>query len=180
MAARGAVEGLALAGGMACVLRPTLADDRVWCAAVAASTPCLAVRRVGHREWGLRPQTSPPTEMGIVACQGTAEGAPIGYGSSAIRALSNPLSGRWFGCPGAGSIRARDRLGVPGKALMSQCQHAKPLQRERGPENGYPDRLPAHDLNEQRTTNNGLNHPSCPQAVNFRLAFAQQALQDLG
>ena len=75
--------------------------------------PCLAVRRVGHREWGLRPQTPPPTEMGIVACQGTAEVAPIGYGSSAIQALSNPLSGRWFGCPGAGPIRACHRLGVP-------------------------------------------------------------------
>jgi hypothetical protein len=26
--------------------------------------------------------------------------------------------------------------------LMSQCPYANPVQRERGPENGYPDRLP--------------------------------------
>ena len=29
--------------------------------------PALADRRVGHREWGLRPQTPPLTEVGGVA-----------------------------------------------------------------------------------------------------------------
>ena len=58
---------LALAGGVVRVLRPTLADYRFGCVAVAASMRCLAGCRVGNREWGLRPQTPPPTKMGMLA-----------------------------------------------------------------------------------------------------------------
>jgi hypothetical protein len=40
------------------------------------------------------------------------------------------------------------------KVLMRRRQRANPWTRERGPQNGYPDRLPRQGLNEQRTTNN--------------------------
>ena len=66
---------LALAGGVVRVLRPTLADHRFGCVAVAASTPGLVCCLVGNRKWGLRPQTPPPAEMGVVAGDGTAKGA---------------------------------------------------------------------------------------------------------
>jgi hypothetical protein len=61
-----------------------------------------------------------------------------------FRAAPNPLCGRWFGCPGAGPIRACHRLGVPAEVLMIRRQRANPWARERGPENGYPDRLPVN------------------------------------
>jgi hypothetical protein len=57
------------------------------------------------------------------------------------------LLGWWFGCPGAGPIRACHRLGKSATVLMNECLHADAVQRERGPENGYPDRRPAKDLN---------------------------------
>jgi len=58
---------LALAGGVVRVLRPTLAGGCLWRFEVAASIRYLVGRRVGNREWGLRPRTPPPTEMGVVA-----------------------------------------------------------------------------------------------------------------
>ena len=96
-------DDLALAGGVVCVLRPTLAGAYLWLVDVTASTPCLARHCVGNREWGLRPQTPPPTEMS----------------ASAVPAVPNPLPGRWFGCPGADPIRACHREGAPTTALMS-------------------------------------------------------------
>ena len=59
--------------------------------------------------------------------------------SVAVPAIPSPLPGRWFGCPGAGTICACHRLFTPNTVLMSQSQFANPVQRERGPENGYPD-----------------------------------------
>ena len=126
------LDVLALAGGVVRVLQPTLADFYLWLVDVTASTPFLAGHCVGNREWGLRPQTPPPTEMSVLA----APAAP------------NPLSGRWFGCPGAGPIRAGHRVGGPTTALMSGCLRADPLGRERGPENGHPDRLPVQCFSE--------------------------------
>ena len=70
-----AVVYLALAGGVVRVLRPTLADGCLWRVGSTALTPCLVDHRVGNREWGLRPRTPPPTEMGVVAHDGTAKGA---------------------------------------------------------------------------------------------------------
>ncbi len=65
-------DDLALAGGVVCVLRPTLAGAYLWRVEVAPSTPCLAGHSVGNRKWGLRPQTPPPTERSMVAHNGTA------------------------------------------------------------------------------------------------------------
>ena len=144
-------DDVALAGGVVRLLRPTLAGHFGRRVTLTASTPWLIRRRVGHREWGLRPQTPPPAEMSMVAYNGAASALTGKLRMAlAVFAAPNPLSGRWFGCPGAGPIRARDRCGIPGKALMSQCQHAKPLQRERGPEHGHPDRLPANNVNNEQ------------------------------
>ena len=60
-------DDLALAGGVVRVLRPTLAGDCLWRSKSAASTSGLVGKGVGNREWGLRPQTPPPTEMGVLA-----------------------------------------------------------------------------------------------------------------
>ena len=68
----------ALAGGVVLVRRPTLADHRFGCVAVAASTSGLVDHRVGNREWGLRPRTPPPAEIGVVAHDGTADGVQRG------------------------------------------------------------------------------------------------------
>ena len=78
--------------------------------------------------------------------------------------LSAPvaLSGWWFGCPGAGPIRACHRLGLPATELMKQCWCAYPAQRERGPENGYPDRRPAKALNAPRTDRPPVSNPPTP------------------
>ena len=65
-------DDLALADGVVRVLRPTLAGFHLWLLDFTASTPFLAGHFVGHREWGLRPQTPPPTEMSMVAHNGTA------------------------------------------------------------------------------------------------------------
>ena len=61
----------------------------------------------------------------------------------------NPLLGRWFGCPGAGPICACHRNCAPGTVLTNECQFANRLGRERGPENGYPDRRPRQGLSDQ-------------------------------
>ena len=61
----------------------------------------------------------------------------------------NPLLGRWFGCPGAGPIRACHRAYSPATVLTNEWLLAKPVQRERGPENGHPERRPPPGLNEQ-------------------------------
>jgi hypothetical protein len=66
------LDVLALAGGVVRVLQPTLAGFYLWLVDVTASTPFLAGHCVGNREWGLRPQTPPPTEMSMVAHNGTA------------------------------------------------------------------------------------------------------------
>ena len=92
-----------------------------------------------------------------------------------FRAAPNPLWGRWFGCPGAGPIRAGHRDGGPAKVLTKKCQCAKRVKRERGPESGHPDRLPAHHVKT-----NDLHHASRPQTRNITLAFAQQLMQYLG
>ena len=47
--------------------------------------------------------------------------------SLAAPAAPCPPLGRWFGCPGAGPIRACQRLGGPKTVLMRQCQFAKPI-----------------------------------------------------
>jgi hypothetical protein len=70
-------------------------------------------------------------------------------GTLVFRAAPNPLLGRWFGCPGAGPIRACHRNGGPATALMNECRRANQVGRERGPENGYPNRLPPQGLNDQ-------------------------------
>ena len=69
---------LALAGGVIRVLRPTLADGCLWRFGSTALTPCLVDHRVGNREWGLRPRTPPPAEIGVVAHDGTADGVQRG------------------------------------------------------------------------------------------------------
>ena len=74
----------------------------------------------------------------------------------------NLRSGWWFGCPGAGPIRACLRLGLPATALMNKCRCAYPGQRERGPENGYPDRRPANGLNARRTDRPADSDPPTP------------------
>jgi hypothetical protein len=61
---------------------------------------------------------------------------------------AKPLLGWWFGCPGAGPIRARHRMCSPTKVLTKEYRFANSLGRERGPENGYPDRRPLQGLNE--------------------------------
>jgi hypothetical protein len=66
------LDVLALADGVVRVLRPTLAGFHLWLLDFTASTPFLAGHFVGNREWGLRPQTPPPTEMSMVAHNGTA------------------------------------------------------------------------------------------------------------
>jgi len=48
------------AGGVACVLRLTLAGQLYWSAIIAASTPLWACVLCGNREWSLRPQATPP------------------------------------------------------------------------------------------------------------------------
>ena len=136
-------DDVALAGGVVRLLRPTLAGHFGRRVTLTASTPWLIRRRVGHREWGLRPQTPPPAEMSMVAYNGAASALTGKLRMAlAVFAPPSPLPGRWFGCPGAGPIRACHPVGLPTTVLMSQCPYANPVQRERGPENGHPDRLP--------------------------------------
>ena len=113
-------EDVALAGGVVRVLRPTPAGACLWLVDATASTPCLTGCRVGHREWGLRPQTPPPTEMSMVAHHVTAAALTSRLRVAfAVPAPPNPLPGWWFGCPGAGPIRAWCRVGGPTTVLMS-------------------------------------------------------------
>ena len=84
----------ALADGEVGALRPTLADHRFGCVAVAASMRCLAGCRVGNREWGLRPQTPPPTEMGVVARQTRCWAGGLGVRAQAPFALAPEMAGQ--------------------------------------------------------------------------------------
>ena len=106
----------------------------------------VCCRRCVNAMFGWPPGGQP--RMGPAPANPTAHRDGLG-GVLASSAAPNPLLGWWFGCPGAGPIRACHRNYAPGTVLTKECRFANSLGRERGPENGYPDRRPPPGLNDE-------------------------------
>jgi hypothetical protein len=124
----------------------------------ARGSPCwVCCRCCVNAMFGWPPGGQP--RMGPAPANPTAHREGRG-GALAVHPAPNPLLGRWFGCPGAGPIRACHRACSPATVLTNKCQHDKPLQRERGPENGYPDRRPPPKVS---TTHASTKHGSAPK-----------------